>query len=521
MILTAAAAAMLLCGTAAAAETEAETAVQAQAETEAAAEAESAEAAPSGAETASSDKPRLLVTQDAEVDDMNSLIHLLLYANDIDIAGIVQTSSKLHYSGDEETEPLRWTGTDWMYEFLDAYAEVYPCLSAQDPEYPDPEALRAVTVIGNITNVDESEQVTEGSELIRSLILDDDPRTLYIAVGGGSNTLARALKSIEEEYGGTDEWEDIYTKVCDKVIINTWGKQDSCMADYILVNWDGMRIIDVGNASQSYGYSYAKTDLTVAARKKMEGSWMYEKLLNGHGALMDLYATWGDGKYYEGEDADQQFGSDESMLSSVNWWGGKLGLIYNRYDFLSEGDSLDWMRLIPTGLRSLEDETYGGWGGRYIFKGDKDNENVQWYAQSSDENSLAPWIEAIQDDFAARVAWCTAATCEEANHAPAVEVEEGLDLTASAGEELVLHTAVSDPDGDEVSVTAWQYAEADTYEGEEDSDGIDVSVSEDGEVSLTVPEDAQAGDTLHVIIEAKDAATLAMRAYQRVIVTVE
>ena len=38
-------------------------------------------------------KPRLLVTQDGEVDDMNTLIHTLLYSNDIDLEGIVQTSS--------------------------------------------------------------------------------------------------------------------------------------------------------------------------------------------------------------------------------------------------------------------------------------------------------------------------------------------------------------------------------------------------------------------------------------------
>ncbi len=41
-------------------------------------------------------KPRLLITQDGEVDDMNSLIHTLLYANEFDLEGIVQTSSSLH-----------------------------------------------------------------------------------------------------------------------------------------------------------------------------------------------------------------------------------------------------------------------------------------------------------------------------------------------------------------------------------------------------------------------------------------
>ena len=34
-------------------------------------------------------RPRCIITQDAEVDDMNSLIHVLLYSNEVDIQGIV------------------------------------------------------------------------------------------------------------------------------------------------------------------------------------------------------------------------------------------------------------------------------------------------------------------------------------------------------------------------------------------------------------------------------------------------
>lgn len=41
-------------------------------------------------------KIRTIVTQDAEVDDQNSFRHLLLYANDIEIQGIIQTSSIFH-----------------------------------------------------------------------------------------------------------------------------------------------------------------------------------------------------------------------------------------------------------------------------------------------------------------------------------------------------------------------------------------------------------------------------------------
>ena len=108
-------------------------------------------------------KPRLLVTQDGEVDDMNTLIHTLLYANDIDLEGIVQTSSKLHYSGDDTTESLRWMGTDWMYEFMDAYAEVYANLKVHDADYPSPDDLRAITKVGNIKNVSDTSEETEAA----------------------------------------------------------------------------------------------------------------------------------------------------------------------------------------------------------------------------------------------------------------------------------------------------------------------------------------------------------------------
>ena len=43
-----------------------------------------------------------LFTQDGEVNDMNSVIRALLYSNEMDIAGIILTSSVFHYAGDKE-----------------------------------------------------------------------------------------------------------------------------------------------------------------------------------------------------------------------------------------------------------------------------------------------------------------------------------------------------------------------------------------------------------------------------------
>lgn len=134
-------------------------------------------------------KARAIFTNDAECDDMNSLVHLLLYANDIDIEGIVLSSSIYHYAGDptQGIEPYRWAGGQWMWDYLDDYEQVWPNLVVHDPAYPSADVLRAVTCIGNVKTVGEMDEDTQGSELIRHAIFSADPRPLWLLAGGGTN----------------------------------------------------------------------------------------------------------------------------------------------------------------------------------------------------------------------------------------------------------------------------------------------------------------------------------------------
>lgn len=124
-----------------------------------------------------------------------------------------------------------------MYEFLDAYAQVYPNLIVHDPDYPSPDELREITVVGNIQAEGDTAEPSAGSELIKERILADEPRPLFIEVGGGANTVARALMSIEEEYSGTEGWDELYEHICENTILSAWGMQDSCYMDYIQPNW--------------------------------------------------------------------------------------------------------------------------------------------------------------------------------------------------------------------------------------------------------------------------------------------
>jgi hypothetical protein len=47
-------------------------------------------------------KPRTIVTCDPELDDQNSMIRFLLHATDFQIDGLVYTSSRFHWKGDDK-----------------------------------------------------------------------------------------------------------------------------------------------------------------------------------------------------------------------------------------------------------------------------------------------------------------------------------------------------------------------------------------------------------------------------------
>ncbi len=62
--------------------------------------------------------------------------------------------------------------------------------------------LKAKTFIGNIDRVGEMTKVTPGSRRIVEVLLDDKPGPVYLQAWGGTNTIARALKTIQDRHPG-------------------------------------------------------------------------------------------------------------------------------------------------------------------------------------------------------------------------------------------------------------------------------------------------------------------------------
>lgn len=489
-------------------------------------------------------KIRTIITQDAEVDDQNSLRHFLLYCNEVELQGIVQTSSTFHWVGvpgaetrkiqmasemaEEESKgvydrPYRWPGTDWMFRVIDDYEKDYPNLIQHADGYPTPAYLRSITKVGNIGYKGETQESTEGSELIRKAILDEDERRLYLQVWGGCNTIVRALMDIQAEYQNTPEWASMYEKITEKVIITACGEQDETYRTYLAEEWPRIQFVKTLQMG-SYAYPWRRMP-EGESKDTLRADFMKREIVNGKSALADGYCTWLDGVYYEGEEPTLQFGTDPSI--HIDWFGTPAA---EPYDFLSEGDSPTFFPMFHWGFRTLENFSYGGIAGRYHLVPDEVNTKgerlnlwdvsedvfVDRYGEKHLTESMWPYVADIQRDFAARVEWASADSFEKGEHAPELRVKEGTDLSASAGERVTLHADAISPDGDAVNITFRVYADASGAW----ADAVCLQV-QDNTAVCTIPAQALLGDLLHIVVKAQAEGHHRLVHYQQVIITIK
>lgn len=87
-------------------------------------------------------KPRLIAMNDFGTDDNDNqqyLVRLLLYSNEIDIEGIIPTTSEF------QPDTVR---PDFAYPIIDAYGQVQPNLLKHSPDYPTADYLRKIVAVG-------------------------------------------------------------------------------------------------------------------------------------------------------------------------------------------------------------------------------------------------------------------------------------------------------------------------------------------------------------------------------------
>lgn len=303
-------------------------------------------------------------------DDTQSMIRLMVYANEFTIEGLVASAS-----GTPGELKRAVTQPELIREIVSAYGAVRGNLARHVNGWPTADALLQCVKSGNPergrAHIGEGHD-TEGSRwLVQRVDAGTAERPLNIAIWGGQTDLAQALWRIQHDRG-----REGFAAFVRRFRVFDIADQDR-IAEWMRTEFPGM----------FYVLSKAPTGKD---RRDATFRGMY-------------------------------LGGDESLTSRA-WIDthvrsrGPLGSLYpvktstapNPHGCMKEGDTPSWFFFLPLGGNEPADPTRPGWGGQYQKSPDG------WYgdlpaADAAELRALVNrWRPEFQRDFALRMAWCQA-----------------------------------------------------------------------------------------------------------------
>lgn len=450
------------------------------------------------------EKNRVIILSDIEADpdDTQSFVRLFLYSNQIDIKGIVATTSCWHKTS---VEP------EFIEKIIHAYGKVQPNLVKHEAGFPSEKDLLSLVKSGlpkyGMLGVGDGKD-SEGSDWIIKILEEEDERPLWISVWGGVNTLAQALHKIDNTKSKKEA-----KKLISKLRVYTISDQDDS-GIWIRNKYPELfYIVTPGDDYGSATWTGINTFIKGINNEVISNKWLAENIQQDH---------------------------------------GPLGLEYPDVAWGVEGDTPAFLSLIPNGLNNAEHPEWGAWGGRYeLYKPDfsktkKGGSDVQiapetrkiWtnvndnytpyiyseYGRAVKKDTvtfndykitLARWREDFQNDFAARMDWCLS-SYEDSNHPPIPVLSHPENITVKSGEGFGLDASIStDPDGDNLSFLWFNYLEAGSYTKE-----IKINGAENAHGAYIIAPIVDKKETAHFILKLTDKGTPALTRYKRIIVTI-
>lgn len=463
-------------------------------------------------------RSRLIVMADMgnEPDEIQQMMHLMMYSNEIDIEGLIACSGK--YLHADRTDGRTETHPELFHQLVDAYAEVVENLKAHDDGWPEAADLRRVISSGSAGyGIDDVEpgRSNEASRQIEAAILKEDPRPLYIVCNAGANTLAQSLVDLDRTR--TSEQMD---ELCKRLIVFENGAQDNSGA-WIAGKYPAIAWHRSNHQTYSYGGPGAAegpyTWEPFLRDPNGQNEWAAKHIMNQHGALGAVFPP--------------------------RTMGGRL-------HFIEGGGTIPWAGLVNHGLADPQHLQWGGWSGRFskqrhanVFSRHReirdDEQSYDEFLMFEADSETETWADPIHDDvfqgrsvpvwrfrramfndFKARMDWCVK-SFDDANHNPVAAINGDtadtiIHLKATPGQSVTLDASdSSDPDGDGLRFAWWDYPEAGTFQGD-----IAIKSPSVDSATLTVPQDA-AGSEIHVILEViDDNPIVSLHDYRRVVIAV-
>jgi hypothetical protein len=391
-------------------------------------------------------KPRVVVLSDIgnEPDDQMSFVRLLLYSNELDLEALIATTSTWQKN---KVQP------ETMRQIVAAYGQVRANLLKHAEGWPEATQLDAIVTSGQPAYgmaAAGPEKMSPGAEAIIRATDRIDPRPLWITIWGGANTLAQALQHVR-------------------------ATRSSAEVDSFLAKLRVCSISDQDDAGPWVRREFPNLHYIVKPSSPDSGEY--------------ASATWtgisGDVYYRNCMGADGSTVTNDWLEANIRA-KGPLGKFYPKFAFIMEGDTPAFLGLTNNGLNSYRNPSWGGWGGRYVWRRPYGETRPIWSQGGdlfprvtsqdsvagvdgkiyvSDQATIWRWRTAFQNEFAARMDW-TIKPFAEANHNPVVTVN-GKDgaapilIEAQMGRPVTLDAGASkDPDGHNLSYQWFHYEEA-------------------------------------------------------------
>ena len=140
------------------------------------------------------EKSRVIVLTDIEADpdDSQTLVRLLLYSNQIDIEGLIATTS---------THQKKRVAPETIQKIIKGYEKIQPNLLIHEPGFPSSANLLSIIKQGlpvyGMAGVGEGKD-SEGSDWIIKILEKEDDRALWISVWGGPQYFSSGFMENQE-----------------------------------------------------------------------------------------------------------------------------------------------------------------------------------------------------------------------------------------------------------------------------------------------------------------------------------
>ena len=439
-------------------------------------------------------KPRLVVCTDiapadVEPDDMESMVHLMVYADMFEIEALITS-----VGWNCDPYPKEWA--QYLYRVIDAYEKDVKNLRKRSGQtfflsldeengrqrigyWPSAGYIRSRVAMGSerggIKVIGEGND-SPGSDLLIRLADENDPRPIYVAAWGGANTLAQAI----------------------------WRVKQTRSAEELKKFVRKFRIYTITDQDMHYSM---RMDRAYSSHM-----WLRREFQD------DLQFIWDEGTWQEQcELGKQNWTQHQNNIQTK----GALGKEYPNYKWGVEGDTPSFLYVLPNGLNDPEDPSQAGWAGYHQRGICADSLTTAWTSWQEPVRSISVgykqrFYPIELNDLMARMQWADEG---KGNHNPIVIVNghkgpSPLILHAKAGERIRLDASQSsDPDNNAILFHWWQQPEI----------GATKLTFDDAEqpfITFSIPVDA-AGQNLHVICEVSDKGSFYLRSYQRIILVIE